>query len=115
MKKDRNTFFSEAQMSTQNYFPGPNNMNMQMANAPFQSAQASQSFYSGPAINPTQTPMPIYNNQNYDYNYYSEIENRLAKIERQINRLESRVSKLESQTFYSNDDYSNGNDTMYMV
>ncbi len=115
MKKDRNTFFSEASMSSQNYFPGPN-MNMQMANAPFQSAQASQSFYSGPAQMPMQGQMPNFNtNQNYDYNMFNEIENRMAKMERQINRLESRVSKLESQTFYSNDDYSSGNDTMYMV
>lgn len=113
MKKDRNTFFSEAQMSTQNYFPNQN-MNMQLANAPFQSAQASQSFYSGP--NPMQQQMPIYNTgQNYDYTGYNEIESRLAKIERQINRLESRVSKLESQTLYSTNDYNNGNDTMYMV
>lgn len=113
MKKDRNTFFSEASMSSQNYFPGPN-MNMQMANAPFQSAQASQSFYSGPANMqmPMQGGAPI---QNYGYNPYTEIESRLAKIERQINRLDSRVSKLESQTFYSNDDYTNGNDSMYMV
>lgn len=113
MKKDRNTFFSEAGFSSQNYFPNPN-MNMISANAPFQSAQASQSFYSGPAAMPMQQQMPI-PNQNYDYGGYTEIENRLAKIERQINRLESRVSKLENQTLYSTNDYSNGNDTMYMV
>lgn len=110
MKKDRNTFFSEATMNSQNYFPGPN-MNLMSANAPFQSAQASQSFYSGPAIN----AMPTYNQGNYDYSPINEIESRIAKIERQINRLESRVSKLESQTFYSTNDYNNGNDTMYMV
>ena len=113
MKKDRNTFFSEAGMSTQSYFPNPN-MNMMSANAPFQSAQASQSFYAGP--NPMQQQMPIYNTgQNYDYPSYNEIESRLAKIERQINRLESRVSKLESTTLYSTNDYNSGNDTMYMV
>jgi len=111
MKKDRNTFFSEASMSTQNYFPGPNNMNMQIANPPFQSAQASQSFYSNPSILP-QNNMPYIDNQNYIS--YTEIENRIAKIERQINRLESRINKLESQTIYSNDDYK-GNDGMYMV
>jgi len=115
MKKDRNTFFSEASMSSQGYFPGPNNM--MSANAPFQSAQASQSFYAMPAgmQMPQQMNSPMINNQNYDYSMFSEIENRLAKMERQINRLDSRVSKLESQTFYSNDDYTSGNDTMYMV
>ena len=108
MKKDRNTFFSEAGMSTQSYFPGPN-MNMVSANAPYQAAQASQSFYAGPN-------MPMYNNQNYDYNQFTEIENRIAKIERQINRLESRISRLESQTFYSNDNYDSSNSGgMYMV
>jgi len=115
MKKDRNTFFSEAQMSTQNYFPGPN-INLMSANAPYQSAQASQSFYSGPANIPMQQQMPLYNTgQNYDYTGFNEIENRIAKIERQINRLESRVSKLESQNLYSTNDYNSGNDTMYMV
>ena len=115
MKKDRNTFFSEASMSSQNYYPGPNNLNMMNGGIPIQSAQASQSYYSGPGIIQQQPAMPIYDNQNYNYNQYSEIENRLAKMERQINRLESRISKLESQTFYSNDNYSSGNDTMYMV
>ena len=113
MKKDRNTFFTEASMNTQNYFPNPNLMS---ANAPFQSAQASQSFYSGP-LNPNPQQMPFYNQiptNDYSQNY-SEIENRLAKIERQLNRLESRINKLESQTFYSNNDYNSGNDTMYMV
>lgn len=114
MKKDRNTFFSEAGMSTQSYFPNPN-LNMPIANQPFQSAQASQSFYAGPAINPNAMNFPTNNYGNYDYNAFTEIENRIAKIERQINRLESRVNKLESQTFYSTDDYNSGNDTMYMV
>lgn len=109
MKKDRNTFFSEAGMSTQNYFPNPN-MNIASANAPYQAAQASQSFYAGPG-----PAMPMYNNQNYDYNQLNEIENRIAKIERQINRLDSRISKLESQTFYSNDNYDSTNGGMYMV
>lgn len=111
MKKDRNTFFSEAGMSSQSYFPNPN-MNLMSANAPFQSAQASQSFYAG--VNPIPNQMPMYN-QNYDYNNINEIENRLAKIERQINRLDSRISKLESTTLYSTNDYNSGNDTMYMV
>jgi 5-(carboxyamino)imidazole ribonucleotide mutase len=66
---------------------------------------------------PTGIPgqMPIYNNTINEYNPYTEIENRIAKIERQINRIESRVSKLESHTLYTNDDYLNNNDTMYMV
>lgn len=113
MKKDRNTFFSEANFSNQNYFPNPN-MNMMAANAPYQSAQASQSFYAGP--NPMMGQMPIQNNLGtMDYNNYTDIENRISKIERQINRLESRVNKLESLTSYSTNDYNNGNDTMYMV
>ena len=107
MKKDRNTFFQEAQMSSANYFPNPS-MNMMSANSPTVASQASQSFYSGPGIYPNTNMMP---NQNY---ISSDLESRLAKMERQINRLETRVSKLESQPTYQVDDYDHQTN-MYMV
>lgn len=87
MKKDRNTFFSDAHMQSQTYMPNMN-MNMPMYNqgyAPYQASQASQSFYAGP------TPT-----QNYQDSSYSELDSRLAKIERQINRLDSRITRLEN-------------------
>lgn len=106
MKKDRNTFFQEAQMSSANYFPNPN-MNMMSANSPTVASQASQSFYSGPGFYP--------NNMTYQGNYpTSDLESRLAKMERQINRLEARVNKLENQATYQIDEYDNQTN-MYMV
>ena len=107
MRKDRNTFFSEAQMSSQSSFPNPG-MNMPVANAPYQAASASQSFYAGPG--------PMNGAYNYDYNTNNEIEGRLAKLERQLNRIENRLAKLESQNMYTNDDYEiNNSSNMYMV
>lgn len=100
MKKDRNTFFQEAQMSNYNYFPNPN-MNLMSANMPTQASQSSQAFYAGPG-----SPiMP---------NIQEDIESRLAKLERQVNRLETRINKLESLTSYSNDDIDVSTN-MYMV
>lgn len=101
MKKERNTFFSEAQSSSYNYYPNPNmNMNM-MPTMPTQASQSSQSFYAGP------TPINGYNN-------YSDIESRLAKIERQISRLDNRVTKLEGLDTTS--DYEIDSKTnMYMI
>lgn len=108
MKKDRNTFFQEAQMSSASYFPNPNmNMNMMSANSPTVASQASQSFYSGPGVYPNNM-MP---SGNYPIN---DLESRLAKMERQINRLETRVSKLENQPNYQVDEYDNQTN-MYMV
>lgn len=117
MKKDRNTFFSSANMSQSSYMPNmmPNAMPGAMPNnfAPYQEAQASQSFYAGPNPNAN-----MYNNNNYDTSY-SELDNRLAKIERQINRLDSRITRLENASNTSNvtnniteSNYSN---SMYMV
>lgn len=99
MKKDRNTFFQEAQMSNFNYYPNPN-MNLMSANMPTQASQSSQAFYAGPG-------MPIMNNEN-------DFETRLAKLERQVNRLETRVNKLESLTTFTNDDFDSSTN-MYMV
>lgn len=116
MKKDRNTFFSSANMSQSSYMPNmmpqamPNTMpNMMPSNyAPFQEAQASQSFYSGPNPNAN-----MYNN-NYDTSY-SELDNRLAKIERQINRLDSRITRLENAGNITNNITETNSNTMYMV
>lgn len=99
MKKDRNTFFQEAQMSNLNYYPNPN-MNLMSANMPTQASQSSQAFYAGPG-------MPNMNMQ-------SDFESRLAKLERQVNRLESRINKLESTTSYTNDEFDSSTN-MYMV
>lgn len=103
MRKNRNTFFSEANMNYSGYNP---NMNM-AANAPFQSASAYNSFYSGP--NPNQN-MPSMTNY-----APSDLESRLAKMERQINRLEHRLSKLETNNTYISEDYESTTNNMYML
>jgi|GEM_PF-1003868 len=127
MKKNRNTFFTESQMSATSMMP-----NMQMAQPqmpqqpmmqqPMQAAQASQSFYSGPnlqnvpnnvahnnqGIMPTPIPYTGYQNSN------SDIDSRLSKIERQLHRLENRITKLEggSQFAIDSEEY---NSSMYMI
>lgn len=104
MKKNRNTFFQEAQMSSFNYYPEPNQMNLMSANMPTQASQSSQSFYAGPA--------PMYQ-QNQTVGY-SDIEARIAKLERQVSRLETRLNKLESQGSTYIDEYDTSTN-MYMV
>ena len=107
MKKDRNTFFQEAQMYNQTTYP-----NFNLANTPntFQS-YANQGFYAGPINN---NPNMNYNpNPEYNSNY-SDIESRLSKIERQLNRLDMRLNKLETNSFYSTDDLDNTTN-VYMV
>lgn len=110
MRRDRNTFFQEAQMSAMGYYPNqtqmmPNQMNMpnqMMPNQmPCQASQPSNSFYAGPDMNS---------------NLNNDLESRLAKIERQIHRLESRVSKLETTlpNAYATDDIEINNN-MYMI
>ena len=97
MLRNRNSFFQEASMSTQNFIPNmsyPYPVNNQM---PMSAASASQSYYSG--------PMPTQNNMD-DY------ENRLAKLERQINRLDSRITRLENSSKLESVDISSN---MYMV
>lgn len=109
MKKDRNTFFSDAHMQTQSYMPNMQQMPMYPNNnfAPYQASQASQSFYAGP--NPNQAT--------YQDSNYSELDNRLAKIERQINRLDSRITRLENNSNLGNNIQTENNysSNMYMV
>lgn len=106
MKKNRNTFFSEANMNYANYNP---NMNM-AANAPFQSATAYNSFYAGP------NPNAMAGGQMQNYAVApTDLESRLAKIERQLNRLEHRVSKLETNNTYVTEDYESTTNNMYML
>lgn len=118
MKKDRNAFFSSANMSQSSYMPNmmpntmPNTMPNMMPNnyAPYQEAQASQSFYAG------QMPNANFNNNTSYDNSYSELDNRLAKIERQINRLDSRITRLENTGNVTNNiTESNYSNSMYMV
>lgn len=115
MKKDRNAFFSSANMTQSSYMPNmmPNTMPNAMPNnfAPYQEAQASQSFYAGPNPNANMNM----NNGSYDTSY-SELDNRLAKIERQINRLDSRITRLENTGNVTNNiTESNYSNSMYMV
>ncbi|MBE6140540.1 MAG: hypothetical protein E7172_03280 [Firmicutes bacterium] len=97
MKKNRNSFFSEANMSYSGYNP---NMNM-MPNNGFQT-QSYNSYYAGPNMMP-------------NTNMNNEIESRLAKIERQINRLDHRLNKLENNNAYITDDIDNNTSNMYML
>lgn len=109
MKKDRQSFFNEANFSQSSFVPTPNfgmNTNYPM-NGAYGQAQASQSFYSGPS------PMP-YNQSTMGSDYMSDIESRLAKIERQINRLDARISKLESKGMITTENFENTNN-MYML
>lgn len=103
MKKNRNSFFTEANMSYSGYNP---NMNMAPTNMPYQTTSSYNSYYAGP--NMMNVPM----NQ---YNGADNIDSRLAKMERQINRLEHRVSKLESlNTTYVTEDIDSSSN-MYML
>ena len=97
MKKDRNSFFSEYNMSSYNNIQP----NMMPINSMYPNQVASQSsFYSGPALD--QNMMYNQNNMsNINTNYTSDIESRLSKIERQLNRIESRLNKLEGELPYN--------------
>lgn len=99
MRKNRNSFFSEANMAYANYNP---NMNMMAANAPYQTAAASNSFYSG----------PVPNNM---VNGTTDLESRLAKMERQISRLEHRINKLEGANTFITEDFDSTTNNMYML
>lgn len=105
MKKDRNSFFSEYNMSAYNNMPMMPNM--------YPNQVASQSsFYSGP-VDPN-----MYNQNNMNNNYTNDNESRISKLERQINRLESRISKLEQEltNFHTTDNLDNTySNNMYMV
>ncbi len=111
MKKDRNSFFSEYNMSAYN------SMQPMMPNMYPNQVASQSSFYSGPAMVENQN-MPLYNNNNMNNNYTSDIESRLSKMERQINRIETRLNKLESELTnnYTNKDLGDTyNNNMYMV
>ncbi len=108
MKKNRNSFFTEANMSYSGYNP---NMNMVPNNMPYQAGSSYNSYFSGPNM----MNAPMNQNPMNQYNDTNNIDSRLAKIERQINRLEHRVSKLESTntTYITEEIDSSGN--MYML
>ena len=95
MRKDRNTFFTNYNAQSQSYIP---NMQPPMEQfGPFQSANTSSSFYSGPDIATS-----------------NDLENRLSKIERQINRLDDRLKRLENYSNTTTDiNYQSNN--MYMI
>ena len=98
MRKNRNSFFTEANMNYTNF----QNPGVMPQNIPYQ-AQVSGNFN-------------YYQNQGMPYiDNTDNIENRLAKMERQINRLEHRVSKLENinTTFLDGDIDTTNN--MYML
>ena len=114
MKKDRNSFFSEYNMSAYNNM-GPIAPNM------YPNQVASQSsFYSGPAMNYNMTDQNNIIPNNMNNNYTSDIESRISKIERQINRIETRLNKLEGEianNYNTAKDISDNlyNNNMYMV
>ncbi len=101
MKKNRNSFFSEANINYASYNP-----NLMAANGPMQSANAYNAFYAGNNLNPNMMPM---------YGTNNDLESRLAKMERQINRLEHRIAKLEANNTYITDDYETTTNNMYML
>lgn len=111
MKKDRNTFFNEANFSQASYMGTPNmqpQMMPQNFGAPtYSGSQASQSFYSGPV------PM-MQNNGGMPTDNISDIESRMSKIERQMNRLDARISKLENKGLMTTENYDNTTN-MYML
>ena len=109
MKKDRNSFFSEYNMSAYNNTMQP------MMPQPFPNLIASQSsFYSGPVIDQNM----MYGQNNMNNTYTSDIESRISKIERQLKRIESRLNKLEGELPYNSmKDTSDGayTNNLYMV
>ena len=100
MKKDRNSFFSEYNMSSINNNP-------MMPVYPNQVSSQS-SFYSGPAMD--------YNNM-MNNTYTNDIESRISKIERQINRIETRLKNIENELMSNNKDLNDTvyNNNLYMV
>ena len=113
MKKDRNSFFSEYNMSSYN------NMQPMMPNMYPNQVASQSSFYSGPAMDfnmQNQNMLP----NNMNNNYTSDIDSRISKIERQINRIETRLNKLESElgtNYTTQKDLGENmyNNNMYMV
>ncbi len=103
MKKERNTFFQSAGMTTQATYPQmpmqqPMMQPMQqpmmqqpMQQYPTVAGQSTQSYYQGPEVMNT---------------------NQLDNIEKAINRLDARVTKLENQMHGNSKDYTTN---MHMV
>lgn len=115
MKKNRNSFFSEYNMSAYN------NMQPMMPNMYPNQVSSQSSFYSGPVMDYNMANQNMMPQNNMNNNYTSDIDSRISKIERQINRLETRLNKLESElsNTYSNAVKDLGentyNNNMYMV
>ena len=102
MRKNRNSFFTEANMNYSNFqaqAPMPGVM-------PYAQGTNYNSFYQGQM--PNNVGMPYVDNSD-------SIENRLAKLERQINRLNARVNKLESLNTTFIDDNIDTSGNMYML
>lgn len=95
MRKNRNSFFTEANMNYANF------QTQNMPGVPMQASTNYNSYYQGPG-------MPYIDNSD-------SIENRLAKLERQINRLNARVNKLESLNTTFVDDNFDSSGNMYML
>lgn len=95
MRKNRNSFFTEANMNYSNF-------QTQGMPVPYQASTNYNSYYQGPSN------MPYIDNSD-------SIENRLAKLERQINRLNARVNKLESLNTTFIDDINDTSSNMYML
>ena len=112
MKKDRNSFFSEYNMSS------INNTQPMMPMYPNQVSSQS-SFYSGPAIDYGYPNYGMMQNNMMDNTYTSDIESRISKIERQINRIDTRLKNVENELTnnYSNKDMNENvyNNNLYMV
>ena len=114
MKKNRNSFFSEYNMSAYN------NMQPMMPNMYPNQVSSQSSFYSGPAMDYNMQNQNMMLPGNMNNNYTSDIDSRISKIERQINRLETRLNKLESELSNNYNTVkdlgeSNYNNNMYMV
>lgn len=111
MKKDRNSFFSEYNMSS------INNTQPMMPMYPNQVSSQS-SFYSGPAMDYYGQNGGMMQNNMMDNTYTSDIDSRISKIERQINRIETRLKNLENEVLNnSNKDMNDNvyNNNLYMV
>lgn len=97
MKKDRNSFFSEYNMSSYNM------QQPMMPNMYPNQVSSQSSFYSGPAMNygygmtDQNNMMQPNNTMNMNNTYTTDIDSRISKIERQINRIETRLNKLEGE------------------
>ena len=96
MKRNRNSFFTNYNASSQSFIPdGMPTPNQQM---PYTQTSMNSNYNSGPTLT----------NSN-------DIDNRLSKIERQINRLDNRLSKLENSSNIQNEPSDINYNNMYML